>query len=98
MRVHCLHGTTKFKPRVKSELRKQQYTETLFDCKHLAHVIVLWQMQKICVTVPFLLCFILNLRTVSKYKEGRLNGGFFALLVLGLVFGGAYLRNFTVLL
>ena len=39
----------------------------------------------------------------SKYKppgglylEGRFNGGFFALPVWGLIFGGAYFRNFTV--
>ena len=35
------------------------------------------------------------------YLEGRFNGGFFALLDWGLIFGGAYtwrrlLRNFTV--
>ena len=29
--------------------------------------------------------------------EGRFNGGFFALQVGGLTFGGAYFRNFTVL-
>ena len=38
---------------MKSELRKQQYTVTLFDCNHLAHVIVSWQIQKLkYVTVP----------------------------------------------
>ena len=30
---------------MKSELGKQQYTVTLSDCNHLAHVIVIWQMQ-----------------------------------------------------
>ena len=30
-------------------------------------------------------------------SEGRLNGGFFALRFWGLLFGGAYFRNFTVL-
>ena len=29
------------------------------------------------------------------YLEGRFNGGFLALRVWGLVFGGAYFRNFT---
>ena len=27
------------------QLRKHQYTMTLFDCNHLAHVIVIWQIQ-----------------------------------------------------
>ena len=47
--------------------------------------------------LPFLLCFALYLRAISKYKppgglylEGRFNGGFFALPVWGLIFGGAY--------
>ena len=31
------------------------------------------------------------------YLEGRFNGGFLALAVGGLIFGGAYFRNFTVL-
>ena len=30
------------------------------------------------------------------YLEGRCNGGFFTLRVGGLIFGGAYFRNFTV--
>ena len=30
------------------------------------------------------------------FLEGRLNGKFFALPVWGLIFGGAYFRNFTV--
>lgn len=58
--------------------------------------------MKLCVTVPFLLCFILYLREISKYKlprayirKERCNGGFFALRVWGLIFGGAYFRNFT---
>ena len=45
------------------------------------------------------------LKEISKYKppggglylEGRFNGGFFALRAWGLIFGGAYFRNFTVL-
>ena len=43
-----------------SELRKQlqQYTMTLFDCNHLAHVIVLWQMQKFtCFCTVFALLY-----------------------------------------
>ena len=61
--------------------------------------------------LPFLLCFTLYLRAISKYKpprgrgggrwgflylEGRFNRGFFALQVWGLVFGGAYFWNFMV--
>ena len=60
---------------------------------------------KLCFTEPFLLCFILYLREISKYKlrrayirKERCNGGFFALRVWGLILGGAYFRNFTVLI
>ena len=67
MKVLCPYGQRKSKPRVKSELQKQQYTVTLFDCRHLSHVTVLWQIDaKYYVTVQFLLCFILNMRAVSK--------------------------------
>ena len=50
--------------------------------------------------------FTLYLRVISKYDppgtlylEGRYNGGFFPLRVsgAGLLFGGPYFRNFTVL-
>ena len=47
--------------------------------------------------------FTLYLRAISKYKppgglysEGRFNGGFFALRIWGLIFGGVYFWNFTV--
>ena len=50
--------------------------------------------EKLCVTVPFLLCFILHLRAVSKYKppgayvrRSHLTEGFF---FLRYEFGGAY--------
>ena len=59
--------------------------------------------------LPFLLCFTLYLRAISKYKppkglylEGRFNGGFFCVTSLGGLYleglrhGGAYFRNFTV--
>ena len=56
--------------------------------------------------LPFLLCFTLYLRAISKYKppgglylEGRFNGGFFCVASLGglyLELRGAYFRNFTV--
>ena len=100
MQVPCLCGTRKSRPRVKSELRKQQYTVTPFDCNLLAHVIVLRPMQNLCVIVQFLLCFILNLRAISKYKplgayiwRGYLMEGF-----LCYEFGGAYFRNSVVVL
>ena len=41
-------------------------------------------------TRPFLLCFTLYLRAISKYKP---LGG---LYLEGLIHGGAYFRNFTV--
>ena len=47
--------------------------------------------------LPFFLCFTLYLRAIFKYKPpeglylgGRFNGGFFALPVWGVIFGGAY--------
>ena len=60
--------------------------------------------------LPFLLCFTLYLRAISKYNppggglylEGRFNGRFFCVTSLGglylegLIHGGAYFRNFTV--
>ena len=90
MQVLYLYGPRKSKP--KTELRKQQYTVTLFDCSHLAHVSILWQCKNLCFTVQFLLCVILNLRAISKYKppgaciwRGDLSGGF-----LRFEFGGPY--------
>ena len=48
-------------------------------------------------------CLTLYLRAIFQvqapgglYLEGRFNGGFFALPVGGLIFGGAYFRIFTV--
>ena len=73
----------KSKPRLKSELRNQQYNVTLFDSNHLAHVIVLWQMPKtLCVWNNFL-CLILNMRAISEYKPP---GGLY-------YFGGAIYRR-----
>ena len=47
--------------------------------------------------LPFLPCFTLYLRAISKYKppgglylEGRFNGGFLRYRFGGLIFGGAY--------
>ena len=57
--------------------------------------------------LPFLLCFSLYLRAISKYKppgglylEGRFNREFFAYIYeFGeLINGGGYFRNFTVLI
>ena len=86
MQVLCLYGTRKSKPRV-----------------HLAQVKVLWQIQKfMCYCTVFV--FILNLRATSKYKppgayiwRGDLPEGFLRQEFGGLVFGGAYFRNFTVI-
>ena len=53
------------------------------------------------VNLPFLLCFTLYLRAISKYKppgglylEGRFNGGFFALRVSGAyIWKGLYMEG-----
>ena len=58
MQVLCLYGTRKSKPGVKREQRKQQHTVTLFEYNYLAHVIVLWPMQKfMCYCTVFALIY-----------------------------------------
>ena len=58
---------------------------------------------KKCVTVSFLPCFILYSRQISKYeppgayiRRSHLTEGFLRYDFGGLIFRGAYLRNFTV--
>ena len=65
-------------------------SKPLLDCNHLAHVKVLWQMQKFMCYCTVFLCFILNLRAILRvqaprglYLEGRFIGGFFVLRVWG---------------
>ena len=101
MRVLCLYGTRKSKPRVKSELCKQQYSVTHFDCNHLAHVMVLWQMQKFlcyCTVFCFALFWIWG-QFPSTSPRGTIFGGRLNERVFGLrvwvyiylyIFGGAY--------
>ena len=88
---------SKSQPRVKGERRKQQLTVIISDCNHLSHVIVFWQIQNLCVTVQVLLCFISNLRAISKYKpqgayiwRGDLTKGFLNYEFGELIFGGAH--------
>ena len=90
----------KYKTRVKTELRKQQYTVTLFDRNHLAHSIVLQLYEKCnyyCVNVQFLLsCIFLYFQVRAPgglYLEGPFKGGFFAFTSFfmgGGGLGGAY--------
>ena len=54
---------------------------SLFDCNHLVHVIVLWQMQKFMCHFTVFALFILNSRATSKYQPR------------GLVFGGTIYRR-----
>ena len=81
MQVLCLYGPRKSKPRLKSELRKQQYTVTLFDSNHLAHVKVLVANPKIYVFLYSFCFFFFNL------------GQFPSRSPRGLVFGGAIYRR-----
>ena len=53
--------------------------------------------------MPFLLCFTLYLRAISKFKppgayiwKGDLMEGFLRYKFGGLIFGGAYFCNFTI--
>ena len=89
MQVLCLYEPRKSKPRVKSVLRKQQLTVTFFDCSHLAHIKVIWQIQNfICYcTVIALFYFVFegNFQIQAPgglYSEGRFNGGFFCVTSL----------------
>ena len=69
---------------------QEQFTLILFDCNHLAHMIVLWQMQKLmcyCIVLAlFYFEFEGNFQEQALgglYLEERFNGGFFALRVWG---------------
>ena len=60
--------------------------------------------KKICVTVSFLPCFTLYLGAISKDKppgtyirRGDLTEGFLSYAFWGIIFRGAYFRNFMVL-
>ena len=90
--------TEEIKAKSEEEPRKQQLTVTLSDYKHLADTKQFFgKYQNLYVTVPFLLCFILYLRALSRYKppgayirRGDLTEGFFRYEFEGLTFGGAY--------
>ena len=92
MQVLCLYGPRKSKPRLKSELHRQQYTATLFDSNHLAHIIVLWQMQKfMCHCTVFALFYFefeSNFQVLGRAVYRRVSCEFVGLtLIEGLIFG-----------
>ena len=81
---------------MKSELRKQQYTLTLFDCDYLAQVTGFRHMPYCTIFALFYYEFkdSFQVQTPERlFLEGRFNGGFFALLSMrglymeGLTFG-----------
>ena len=90
--------TEKIKAKSEEEPRKQQLTVTLSDYKHLADTKQFFGKYKnLHVTAPFLPCFILYFRALSKYKppgayirRGDLTEGFLRYEFEGLIFGGAY--------
>ena len=89
MQVLCLYGLRKSKPRLKSELCKQQYTVTLFYFNHWAQVIVCYW----TVFALFYFEFEGNFRVQTPrgvYLEGRFIGGFFRYEFGG---GGLYLKG-----
>ena len=67
-----------------------------FYCNHLAHVIVLCQIKKVCVTAPFcdvLFCIGGQFPSISPrgvYSEERFTDGFLCYEFGRLIFGGAY--------
>ena len=105
MQVLCLYEPNgKSTPRLKSVLRKQQYTVTRFDCHHLAHVIGLWQMPNfLCPCSVFALFhwiwgqFPSTSHPEACILKGDLSEGLrYEYGGGGLHSGGAYFRNFTV--
>ena len=72
----------------------------LYDCNHLAHEIVLWQMQTVQLLTAF---FFFNLMAIFDYKtlqglvlEGRFIGGFLALQIWGAytcIWRGVYMEG-----
>ena len=107
MQVLCANGTRKSKPRVdyaKSNIQWHFFTLTI-DTRNscLANAKIHMSLYK------FLLCLILNLNAISKYRpqglifEGWFNRGFFALRVWGLILGisefyGNYHNEFFILM
>ena len=77
---------------------------TLFDYNHLAQVILLWEMRKfICYCKVFALFYFeieghFQAQAPEAYIwRDDLTEGFLCYAFGGLIFGGAYSRNFTVL-
>ena len=111
MQVLCLYnyGPRKSNQRLRSELHKQQYTETLYDCNHLAHVIVLCQIQKFmsyCTTFAFFYFEFDGNQVPSAtpgrlYLEGDLSEVFCvtrACILEGHIDGEAYFWTFAVVM
>ena len=104
MQVLFLYRLRKSKPRLKSELRKQQHNVTLFACNHFAHVIVIWQMQKLlCYCTDFALFYFEWGQFPSTNPLGLLFGeailfrGFFALRVWGTyIWRGSYIEGLII--
>ena len=86
MQVLCLCGPRKSKPRLKSELHKQQYTVTFFDSNHLTHIIVLWQMQKfMCYCTVFALFYFEFESNFQVLGRASLGGLHFEGLIFGIL-------------
>ena len=72
---------------------------TLFDCNHLAHVIVTWQIQFLLLNRDCFVLLCIKYKPPGAYvQRDDLSEGFFPYEFRGLIFGGAYFRNFTVYL
>ena len=102
MEVFCPYDPRKSKPILKSDLRKQQYTVTLFDCNHLAEVIVRANAKNLVLLCSF--CFVLiyfefegNFRVQAPgglYLERQFIGGFFTLRIWGAcIWRGLYMEG-----
>ena len=102
MEVFCPYDPRKPKPILKSDLRKQQYTVTLFDCNHLAEVIVRTNAKNLVLLCSF--CFVLiyfefegNFQVQvpgGLYLEGQFIGGFFTLRIWrACIWRGLYMEG-----
>ena len=88
--------TDEIKAKSEEKPRKQQLTVTLSDYKHLAHVIVLWQIQKfICYCTVFALFYSVfestfQVQAPEVYiRRGDLTEVFLRYEFEGFIFGGA---------
>ena len=92
MQVLCLYGPRKYKPKLKSEIRKHQYTRS----RSLANAKIYMLLNSFCfVYLKFEGNFRVQVPGACVWR-GDLSEGFLRYEFGWLIFGEAYCRNFTV--